>query len=255
MSLVIFADGASSGNPGPGGWGAVIIDELGQIRELGGAENPSTNNRMELKAVQNALARIRTDHLPGQEVCIYTDSTYVIQGITQWIHGWRRRGWKTMEGKDVVNRELWEGIAGELENLSTRRFQWIYVPGHVGIAGNERADEIAVLMRQDLEPSLYSGDIAKYSHPEILKIPPKAELDRLLAEREKKKPASPAKSGSGKPAYYLSWLDGTLAKHTTWGECEARVKGRSGARYKKVSSLEEEKETLKSWGVVTNSSS
>jgi ribonuclease HI len=248
MPLVIFADGASSGNPGPGGWGAVIIDESRQVRELGGSERTSTNNRMELKAVHESLVKIRMESLAGAEVHIYTDSTYVIKGITQWIHGWRRTGWKTAEGKDVVNRELWEAIASELHALANRKFQWLFVPGHAGIAGNERVDEIAVLMRQNLEPALFSGDFAHYGVTDILNIPPKAELERLLAERDKnKKPSS--STGQGKNAYYLSFVAGSLEKHKTWPECEARVKGRSGAKFKKVSSSEEEKDVLKSWGV------
>jgi ribonuclease HI len=243
MSIVVFADGASSGNPGPGGWGAIIVDEAKQVHELGGGDRQTTNNRMELSAVCNALRSIRERLLPGSKIDVYTDSTYVIRGITQWVHGWKRNGWKTAEGKDVLNRELWEQLSDELRQAD-QPVSWNYVPGHAGIHGNERADEIAVQISRGLAPQLYEGPVRGYSVP-ILEIPSKAELERLLHEREKReKKTAPA----GGPSYYLSLVGRTPARHATWAECEARVKGVSGARFKKVSSLEEEKEILKSWG-------
>jgi ribonuclease HI len=244
MPIVIFADGASSGNPGPGGWGAIIVDEAQQVQELSGGDPQTTNNRMELAATKAALNRICEKNLPGSQIDIYTDSSYVIKGITQWIHGWKRNGWKTAEGKDVVNRDLWEGLDSEVQAVRPRRITWNFVPGHVGIHGNERADELAVQVSKGLEPQLYNGPLQSYS-VRILEIPSKDELERLLREREpKKKPI--LSRGS---AYYLSLVGKTPARHTTWAECEARVKGVSGARFKKVTSPEEEKETLKSWNV------
>ena len=138
--IVAFTDGASKGNPGPGGWGVILATPDGHVTELGGGAAGTTNNRMELTGVIQALTHLRTLDFP---VSLYTDSTYVIQGIREWIHGWKRRDWKTAAGADVLNRDLWE----ELWNLTTARgprgITWHYVRGHVGIPGNERVDVIA----------------------------------------------------------------------------------------------------------------
>ncbi len=106
--VVIYTDGACSGNPGPGGWGSVVVLPDLKVYELGGAENPSTNNRMEISAALRALESVAG---VDQPVHVYTDSTYLIRGITQWIWGWRKKGWKTAEGKDVQNRDLWETLS------------------------------------------------------------------------------------------------------------------------------------------------
>ena len=103
--IIVFSDGASKGNPGSGGWGAVIVTPDGQVTELGGRAAHTTNNRMELTAAIKALEHLR--HADGT-VAMYTDSTYVIRGIREWIWAWRRRGWKTADGGDVKNRDLWE---------------------------------------------------------------------------------------------------------------------------------------------------
>lgn len=252
MPITVFADGASSGNPGPGGWGAVIVDEDQQVQELAGGDLHTTNNRMELEGVLTALQLIEREDIPGDCVNIYTDSTYVIRGITGWIFGWLKNGWKTAEGKDVLNRDLWESLHAAVHALSsknsTRKLNWNYVPGHCGIPGNERVDQIAVQMSQNSPPSLYRGSLAEYP-TRILEIPSQEELKKLLQNRDsKEKKTVPAKG----PSYYLSLVDQTLARHSTWAECEARVRGVSGARTKKVSSLEEEKEVLKSWGMTSD---
>src|SRR5687767_900419 len=107
MPIIVFADGASSGNPGPGGWGAIIATPQGQVIELGARDPQTTNNKMELMAVIGALTRLES--VPGP-VDVMTDSTYVIQGITKWIWAWRARDWKTTEGKDVANADLWKRL-------------------------------------------------------------------------------------------------------------------------------------------------
>jgi ribonuclease HI len=246
MALIVFADGASSGNPGPGGWGAIVVDETQQVQELGGGSPQTTNNRMELMAVTEALRLVSARTLPGAKIEIYTDSTYVIQGVSRWIHGWKRNGWKTVDGKDVANREYWEALEVEILTLKSRTIEWLHVPGHAGIAGNERADEIAVQFSKNQMPSLYSGPLKDYAFG-ILEIPSRSEMERLLRERPEKPSKKP--SGQGGPVYYLSLIGTTLERHSSWAECEARVKGQSGARYKKVGSPEEEKETLKKWGL------
>src|SRR5215467_7564002 len=107
---VAFTDGAASGNPGPGGWAAIVLSPDGRVRELGGGDPHTTNNRMELTGAIRALALVEAAH----PIAIYTDSTYVIRGIREWIWNWKRRGWKTAEGADVLNRDLWEALLGEV---------------------------------------------------------------------------------------------------------------------------------------------
>lgn len=236
-SLIIFADGASSGNPGPGGWGAILIstDIAGaeSILEIGGADPQTTNNRMELTAVIAALHLVRK--LP-QLIRVYTDSTYVINGIQRWIHGWRSRGWMTAEGKPVANQDLWE----LLSKASTgHEIEWCYVPGHAGIVGNERADEIAVGYSQKRPPTLFKGPLTDYSHALFPLPDPKAPA---------KKPAGSKKEVSKKAHSYLSLLGSTPMRHSTWSECEKRVKGQSAARFRKAMNPAEEVEILLSWG-------
>ncbi len=140
--VIIFTDGACSGNPGPGGWAAILVSPLGKVREIGGSEAHTTNNKMELTATLEALRMLSAvKKLSTKEIQLYTDSKYVIQGITQWVHGWKRNGWKTAEGKDVSNRELWIALD---EMVRGFQVEWLYVPGHSGFPGNERCDEIAV---------------------------------------------------------------------------------------------------------------
>jgi ribonuclease HI len=112
--IIVFTDGAAKGNPGPGGWGAIVMTPDGRVTELGDGAPHTTNNKMELGGAIAALRHIA--NRPGP-VAIYTDSTYVIQGITQWVWGWRKRGWKTAQGSDVLNRDLWE----ELSSLVDRK--------------------------------------------------------------------------------------------------------------------------------------
>lgn len=131
----IYADGACKGNPGPGGWG-VLLRSGSHERELFGGEAHTTNNRMELTAVIRALEALRR---PSQ-VRVYTDSQYVQQGISGWIHGWKRKGWKTAGGAPVKNVDLWRS----LDTLAAQhRVEWHWVRGHSGHAGNERADALA----------------------------------------------------------------------------------------------------------------
>ena len=141
MPIIVFTDGAAKGNPGPGGWGAIVITREQHVTELGGGSPHTTNNKMELSGAIAALQHVANQ--PGP-VAIYTDSTYLIQGITQWVWGWRKRGWKTAQGGDVLNRDLWE----ELSSLTGARprgdVHWHWVRGHVGTPGNERADQISV---------------------------------------------------------------------------------------------------------------
>jgi len=133
--VVVYTDGACKGNPGPGGWGA-LLRWKGHEKELFGGELDTTNNRMELTAVIQALSALKS----RCEVAVYTDSVYVKDGITKWIHGWKQRGWRTADKKPVKNVELWQ----RLEALAAQHdVQWHWVRGHDGDPGNERADALA----------------------------------------------------------------------------------------------------------------
>lgn len=132
-----YTDGACKGNPGPGGWGVLLV--YGEHRkELHGGEAHTTNNRMELQAVIEALKSLKRP----SRVRIHTDSQYVHKGISEWMAGWKRKGWKTADGKPVKNKDLWEA----LDALSARHeVKWHWVKGHAGHPGNERADRLANL--------------------------------------------------------------------------------------------------------------
>ncbi len=133
--VIIYTDGACKGNPGPGGWGALLLRE-GAEAELFGGESHTTNNRMEMTAVIRALASLE----PRTPVTLYTDSQYVKNGIQTWMYGWKKHGWKTADRKPVKNADLWL----ELDALAARHpFDWHWVKGHANNPGNERADELA----------------------------------------------------------------------------------------------------------------
>jgi ribonuclease HI len=237
-SIVVFTDGAAKGNPGPGGWAAVIVGPEGHVREFGGGSPHTTNNRMELTGPIEALIHLRTTTGP---VAVYTDSTYVIRGISEWIPSWQRRGWRTIDGKEVLNRELWEKL-WTLVRDRVDGVEWHYVRGHIGIPGNERVDEIANAFAMQIAVKLYNGPISEYSIP-VLDIPADTGLPRTFGSK------SPDSKASKKPFSYVSVVDGVARRHSNWSECEQRVKGRSGARFKKAMSAVEEAAILKAWGV------
>ncbi len=135
VQVEIFTDGACKGNPGPGGWGAVIRSGPHE-KEISGGEPLTTNNRMELLAAIRSLEALKRPC----EVALYTDSIYVRDGITKWIHGWRRNGWKTADRKPVKNAELWQAL---LEAAAPHKVDWRWVKGHAGHPENERADRLA----------------------------------------------------------------------------------------------------------------
>ena len=133
--IEIYTDGACSGNPGPGGWGALLLWN-GHEKELSGGEADSTNNRMEMMAVIKALESLKKP----SAVKIYTDSKYVMDGVEKWMDGWKKRGWRTAAKKDVKNQGLWKRIDSLIQEHDVT-FQW--VKGHSGNPGNERADALA----------------------------------------------------------------------------------------------------------------
>ena len=137
----IFTDGACSGNPGPGGWGALL--RYGETeKELTGGERSTTNNRMEMMAAIVALESLKRPC----RVALTTDSTYLRDGITKWIEGWKRKGWKTAAGKPVKNQDLWQRLE---KALAPHQVDWHWVRGHAGHDGNERVDELARLAARE----------------------------------------------------------------------------------------------------------
>ena len=235
--IVIFTDGSSKGNPGPGGWGAVIVTPDGQVSERGGGAPLTTNNKMELTGAIEALAFVAST---VGRVTVYTDSTYVLKGIQDWLPNWRRRGWKTAAGGEVMNRDLWERLTAVASARGPRAIEWRYVRGHVGTPGNERCDQIADAFATGRPFTLYDGPLAAYPIP-IHDLP---SVTQALPRGR----TSSAASKASRPAYsYLSVVDGKPVRHDTWAECERRVKGRSGARFKKAMTAADEAEILRSW--------
>jgi len=135
--VVIYTDGACSGNPGPGGWG-VVLRWNGTEKELHGGDPQTTNNRMELMAAIQALKALNRP----SRVRLHTDSTYLLDGITKWIAGWQRNGWRTSAKKPVKNEDLWRRL---IEAMNGHEVSWLWVKGHAGDEGNERADALARL--------------------------------------------------------------------------------------------------------------
>ncbi len=224
MTIRIVTDGASSGNPGPGGWAALIIYEDGTLEELGGHEPKTTNNRMELRGAIEGLRRVPA----GAPVQVVTDSTYLINGITRWIAGWRRRGWKKADGEPVSNRDLWE----ELDALHGPHVKWEHVRGHAGHPENERANTIAQAYAARRPPPAATALSVGAGEPTSADL-----VKRIAAARPT-------------PQTYLSLLGREgLMRHGTWPECQARVHGVPGARYKKCRSADEEIATVRAWGL------
>lgn len=166
MKITIHTDGSSRGNPGPGGWAAVLVTEgkdLDEVLELGGREDHTTNNRMELMGAIKGLREIDPHGVESVEVC--TDSQYVKKGITEWINGWIKKGWKGSTKQPVLNQDLWEMLKKEEDRLKDEgvKMTWTYVPAHVGITMNERADTIATMCADNAkELQLYRGPKNEY---------------------------------------------------------------------------------------------
>ncbi|MDD4989319.1 MAG: ribonuclease HI [Candidatus Pacebacteria bacterium] len=232
--IIIFTDGASKGNPGPGGWGAVLVLD-NKVVELGGTEKKTTNNRMELSGALGALLFLKNEL--DRKIILHSDSSYLLNGITKWAKAWQKNGWKTKTKEDVQNRDLWEKL---LEVTDGKEIVWKYLGGHIGIPGNERADEIATSFADGTYPKLYNGQLSGYGR-NILNF----DLDKSLA-REK----SASRAHSNAKAYsYLSLVDGVLMKHATWADCEKRVKGKK-AKFKKALSRDDEEAIIREWRVL-----
>ncbi len=226
MTNIIFTDGSSRGNPGPGGWGAIVINEkLDLCTESGCGQPDTTNNRMELEAAINALESVEKN----SENIVYTDSSYLINGITKWVHGWRKNGWKTKTKDEVLNKDLWLRLLKACEN---KKIDFKYVGGHIGIAGNERCDIIATSFADNVKIDLYKGSLSGYPISKVTNV----SHDLVKADSKQN-----AKSHSKKPAFsYVSAVNGKVEIHSNWTDCEKRVKGAKNARFKKALNKEDQ---------------
>jgi len=230
--ITIFTDGAAKGNPGRGGYG-VVISYPGTVVELGGHKARTTNNEMELMAVVEALTVVKDAGVP---VTIYTDSKYVVEGATGWVFGWLKNGWQTKSKTDVANKELWQALVPLLKQVP---IEWHKVPGHVGIAGNERVDTIAATFAEKGTYELYTGPKSGYGH----------NIEDTSFDATKAADRSDARKRSAQKAYsYVSAVGGVVQTHATWALCEKRVKGAKGARFKKSLDAGNEREIIKEFG-------
>jgi len=214
----IFSDGASRGNPGRGGWGAIIVEDS-KVVELGGFVARTTNNQMELAAIVGGLKEVASE-----SVKIFTDSKYVMNGATKWANNWQRNGWQTVKKEPVINKELWQEL---LALQAVKKIQWELVPGHVGVKGNERADEIATEFADQKDVDLFEGLLSEYG------------IDVFSIEHSQEKKSSKDRSRA-KAHSYISCVDKKIQIHQSWAECEKRVKGKK-ALFKKSLSAEDER--------------
>lgn len=231
-TITIFTDGAAKGNPGRGGYG-VVISYADRVVELGGYREWTTNNEMELLAALEALKAVKDE---VATIAIYTDSKYVVEGATGWIFGWVKNGWQTKTKTDVANKALWQELLPLLQKVTIK---WHKVPGHVGIAGNERVDTIASDFALHGTFSLYAGLKSVYGF----------NIEDTTFDAKKAAERSSSRKRSAQKAFsYVSMVDNQILVHATWGECEARVKGKRGARFKKSLDAGNEREIRQEFG-------
>lgn len=234
-TIALYTDGASRGNPGPGGWGAIIMTK-GDVVELAGAKDPATNNQMELQAVIEGLVHI-SKHFPDAHVELHADSRYVLNGIEKWLDGWVRKGWMTMAKKPVENKVQWHKLM-ELRDHFGKHLTLTKVDGHSGHIYNDRCDELAVGAALKKTPTLFIGTKKDYES-QLTMTPPKS-------------PVKKSSSNSKGPAYsYVSVVNGIVHADKTWAACEKRVKGAKGAKYKKVFSKAEETDLIQDYTLKT----
>jgi ribonuclease HI len=190
---------------------------------------------MELMAAAEGLKRSPE----GARIVIYTDSSYLINGITKWVKGWKRNGWLTKTRQDVVNRDVWEMLDGA---TAARAVEWRHIGGHVGILGNERCDHIATSFADGEDAKLYDGPLSAYDLPNVLDV----SRDELKAGAKRS-----SSSHSRATAFsYVSAVGGVVEVHHSWAECEKRVKGAKGARYKKSVSGENEAAIIQEFSTI-----
>lgn len=221
QKTIIFSDGSSRGNPGPGGFGSILFfeeDGVSKVVELGGREEKTTNNRMEL---MGALETIRLAESIGiKEVTVHTDSSYVVNSLTKWIWSWVKNDWQTKDGKSVSNQDIFECF---FEILPLIKVHFVLVKGHSGVIENERCDQIATSFADDVSTELFNGNRKDYN---------------IILDTKK---VSKGTKNKGKAYSYVSSVEGIIEIHKTWGECEKRVKGKKARFKKSLSKIDEEK--------------
>lgn len=238
--IIIYTDGSSLGNPGPGGWGSVLLFPDGKVIELGGREKESTNNRMEMMASIEAMKEISKRKPNVKKIIVHTDSSYLLNGITMWVYAWQKNNWMTKTKEPVLNKDLWEELF-KLEFSLKMKYEvlWVKVSGHAGVHLNERCDAIATSFSANNTTMLFRGNLKDYE-----KLFGK--INEKVKESKTKKKISKIKNN--KTAYsYVSAVAGKVHADKTWDECEKRVKGKSDAKYKKVFSKEEEQDLIAEW--------
>lgn len=240
-TLTIYTDGASRGNPGPSGWGAVILVD-GYAMEIAGGSKKATNNQMELQAVLEVLSDSGARAHKGP-IVVYSDSAYVVNGLNSWVWGWEKKGWVTMNKTPVENKAIWVSLLELLKEYGSR-LSIEKVSGHAGDLYNERCDELAVAAALGEKQKLFKGTQKDY--------------DKFLEEMgttAKTKKESFGKLKTRKttgPAYsYVSMVGGKVYADKTWAQCEARVKGKKGAKYQKVFSKAEETSLVQDYTLKT----
>ena len=225
----LISDGACRGNPGPGGWGMILVTPEGHVTEFGGQETESTNNRMELMGFYRGLQEVfkRAKKYPADTVVAHaiSDSKYVLDNAEKFAHVWKRNGWKLASGGEVKNQEMWEKVVKGIEEFKKAGYliEYELVKGHAGNEGNERADQIAVGFSRNEPVDLYDGALEKY-------------------------PVN-VKTGAAFQPVYLSFVGGQLKRHQTWDQCQKETTGKAGAKFKKVKNRLEEDDALRAWGL------
>ena len=250
--IIIYTDGSSLGNPGPAGWGAILVINGEKVIELGGRESESTNNRMEIMGALESLRLVEKRKIESKKIIIHADSAYVLNGITMWIHAWVKNNWKTKLGDDVLNKDLWEPLYKVHLNLRSKyKIEWVKVKGHSGIHLNERCDVIATSFAGNNTTILFTGNTKDYEklfgisledHKKSKKTKVKSSPTPGVMEKKKK-------TAKGAGYSYVSMIGGKIHVDKTWDACEKKVKGKSGAKYKKVFSKDEENDLIGLWSL------
>jgi ribonuclease HI len=236
QEIIIFSDGACSQNPGQGGWAAIIFrfnenDSQSFIKEMGGFNPYTTNNEMELTAALNSLIEVKEEN---KKISLFTDSKYLVDGVKFWIPSWKQNQWKKKDNTEIKNLDLWiqiDKIFNYRKEKNLSDIDFIHIPGHQGIVGNERCDEIAVKFSKNEKVELFEGSYSEYKK--------KFGIDLMTGLLKNQKP------------FYISYIESNLENafqtHDTWADCEKRVKGVKNAKFKKVYSMDEAMEVLKKW--------
>lgn len=224
--IIIWSDGSSRGNPGRGGFGSIIFFN-NQVFEIGGFEDNTTNNRMEIKAVIEALKKIPETSV---EILIHCDSSYLISAMTSWIFNWQKNNWQKKDSSgfsDILNKDLFQELLSVSKN---KKIKWVKVSGHSGIPANERCDFIATSFADGKKIDLFNGDFSGY------KINLEFDADKNISKNKNK--------NKSKAYSYISLVSGKIFIDSNWDDCKNRISGVSGVKYKKSLNKEDEQKII-----------